>query len=781
MDLRRGEALKTFLMFFYFLLTIALIYILKPVQKSLFLAEFGAENLRYIYIGEGLFLILVVQAYIQFAKHVSKGFFYYGILGFFIMNLAVFWFLFRMHLPGLSAFFYIWHASFSITMTTIFWTLANDIFHPEEAKRLFGFIISGGSIGGILGGVITHRLVHWIPTEDLLLIAAGVLGLCFVLVRLLWKEIVAPAHDEKHASGEDRSKGEKQEQNRSVLKIFLGSGYLMMLAALVMFAKMGSTIIDNQFNAIVEAAVPGKENLTAFFGGFFASLNAVSFLMQLFMTSLCLKFLGVGLSIWILPAGLAILTFAATLHPVLAFGIVLRMFDGSANYSVQQASKEVLYLPVSSALRRRVKPLIDMLGFRAAKSLGGLFIVAAAPLLGLSDDRLGVLVLFLIPFWFLVAWRMKASYSKLLREKLVHRGKFERAVVSRKATDVLTLLHHEKDFQSLESFMHHRSSSVRKLAATALLTYAQSARDLESARRIVQRMTQEEAFEQSHQYKKAAELIEKDIEFLESIMNSETVEEILVRKGSSRVELSKHADRILLKLGDVLHDPEKGLEPKRYALQILELIPRQETADLLLHSLDGVEDYALRFVIAKALNRIHDKNPGIKINRFLVKREIAKEVRSHQDIQKLHQFYGDYPEKQPREYLGVAFQALIDESVERIFNYVELLYPYEMVQTIYENITGHHGDPVLRAHAMELLNNTLEPDLILLVRKVLENGSKASVKESEALAIIKKFVHSPDRWFSLTGRFLIEELHLLKKWPELEPFYREEDSERMTI
>ena len=88
-EIRPEERMKTLLMFIYFLSIIALIYILKPVRSSLFLDELGAQYLRFAYMGEGLFLIVMTTLYIQFAKRVSKKIFYWGTLIFFISNLEI--------------------------------------------------------------------------------------------------------------------------------------------------------------------------------------------------------------------------------------------------------------------------------------------------------------------------------------------------------------------------------------------------------------------------------------------------------------------------------------------------------------------------------------------------------------------------------------------------------------------------------------------------------------------------------------------------------------------
>jgi hypothetical protein len=43
-----------------------------------------------------------------------------------------------------------------------------------------------------------------------------------------------------------------------------------------------------------------------------------------------------------------------------------------------------------------------MLGYRGAKTLAGIYMALAAPLLGLSVERIGILVLILIPLWFVI-------------------------------------------------------------------------------------------------------------------------------------------------------------------------------------------------------------------------------------------------------------------------------------------------------------------------------------------------------------------------------------------
>ncbi len=787
-DIHPGERKKTFLMFCSFFLIIALIYILKPVRSSLFLTELGAQNLRFMYMGEGFFLILVVAVYVYLSKRIPKNIFSVLVPAFFISNLLIFWFLFRRNTPYLSAFFYVWVASFSITMTTQFWILANDIFNPAEAKRLFGLIISGGSLGGVMGGFFTQAAVRWLKTEDLLLGVAGLLFLCGILNFLIWKKV--PARDWMDAAPSDPSPGkspdprEKRRQaanssdftvtlmNPARPQIVRRSSYLIMLALIVIIAKIASTIIDNQFSRSVELAILGKDDRTAFLGGFMASLNGVSLLIQLFLTSLCLRYLGIGFSLQLLPLGLAAFSIFSFLSPALLIpSLLLKTFDGSVNYSIQQASKEVLFLPLSSSLRRRVKPIIDMLGFRGAKTLGGLYIAVAAPFLGLSDERLGILVLTLMPLWFFLAWQMRKNYSDLLRHHLLHRWPHTEVVKAQRATDVLSFLYDEKNWHQIQFLINHPSSYTRKIAATACLAYTRS-QNLASARRLVERMIREEAF-QVHQSLNSLEdeLTHDDYWFFIHRVFLNGRPEALNR-AAWKDYLQSGPQEILNQLEKILENRQEGLDAKRRAVRLLGFIVKQEALDLLLKLSSETQDHAFRFVIAKALDQMHEKDPKLAINPASIKTEIAREVKIYKNFQKLIFFYDRQTKSGNPKYLRVALKTVLDESLERLFHYLDLLYPLEMMHNIHAWIVEHPESDPVRQQAVELLSNTVEPDVLLILGSVLEPNS-SSTEEEEAVGILEGLAGFEDRWFSLIGIFVVSELQWNRNWPQLEKIKRE--------
>ncbi len=755
-DIRPGEGRKTTLMFFYFFLTITVLYVLKPVRSSLFLEELGSHNLRYVYLGEGVFLLFVTWAYVQLAKRIPRKQFFTGVLVVFISNLLIFWWLFRIHLPYLSAFFYIWVACFSITSVTQFWTLANDLFDPLEAKRLFGLIISGGSAGGVVGGLLTNRAVQWMPTEDLLILSAFLLAGCLSLVTFLWRELPGAGSESHHSASPI--------EPQSTRKLFLTMPYLWMLAGIVLFAKVGSTIVDNQFNAVVELHLVGKQARTAFFGGFSAGLNLISFLMQLCATSLSLRLLGIGISLALLPTGLSLAALATFLLPTLGTSALLKIFDGSMNYSIQQASKEVLYLPLSSGVRYRAKPVIDMLGYRISKSLGGLLIILFAPLFSIPNDRVGILIPVLFPFWIFLVWKMRSAYLLLLRHHLWE-GKPEATPPKPlRATDVLSLLYDEKSFGELRNFFTQKSAVARKMAATACLVYHRAGKDLEATRRLVNEMMRWEAFESSDDVSQQDPSEEK--KFLDELLLREAETEMVSGK-SNPASMPEPSQTLLNRLGSLLEDPKLGMTLKREATEFLEHRATQEAAEKILTLLSKTEEHALRFLLIQTLLRMRDRNPAIRWNRPLIKKEILREADLFENLRSLHQFYLKVAGKK-EEFLEVALNALADESLERFFRGLGLLYPGEGIRIIYERLVEHpHADPI-RSQAIELLHNLLGTEFYGLIEKLFDERTFESLSEEEAISILEGMIGSPDKWLSLVAHFLVTESGLAKRSPRLE-------------
>ena len=78
--------------------------------------------------------------------------------------------------------FYLFGQILGLLLISQFWTLANEVYDARQAKRLFGFIGAGASLGALAGATIVATIVHAVGTDSLLLISAATLIGCMTLV-----------------------------------------------------------------------------------------------------------------------------------------------------------------------------------------------------------------------------------------------------------------------------------------------------------------------------------------------------------------------------------------------------------------------------------------------------------------------------------------------------------------------------------------------------------------------------------------------------------------------
>lgn len=760
--IKKHEWFKAGSMFLYSFFIFATLYILKPVRSSLYLDAHGAENLWWGYSLEGILLFFVTWIYVQFSKKFKdKNQFFTFTTLFLISNILVFWVCFKMNLKvsWFVLLFYGWVATYSVTVATQFWTMANDIFNPDEAKRLFGFIISGGSLGGVFGGWITSVFSTRFGTENLLLLTAVCLGIAVYISRSVWIHvgISLPA-----AVTDEPSLALKKERMSWIIHLFMKSRYLLLITALVLVAKMTSTIVDNLFNGIVENSIHEKNELTAFFGSFFAWLNAVSFILQLFVTSKVLRHLGIGISLLLLPIGLFIGGVTSILLPVLSIAIATRLYDGGLSYSINLLSKEILYLPIPSDVRYRVKPLIDMLFFRQSKFLAGMAIFLALNVFHLKVEQLGYVIAAIIPFWIWIALQVRHDYIEAIKQLLANRKKVERFSKehSKRATDVLMNLFEEKAFQKLGGMLNQVSASVRKLSAAACLAFYGTGKDVSRVRKLVEEMVHYEAIgakisEKSHHQELA---LPSEYEWLDK-----TFFEFL--KGPADLGAFKSHDEIkklLPKLSECLESTNGDSLIKRRAIALLKLIASQEACDILLHNLNGTLDNAIRFEIIQALNRIRSKKYDLKIEEAMVEKEIYYEITNHKSILSVIDFYRSNQRAALRQedFLLATLNSIQEESFERIFRLLGLLYSTETIYIIYDRLLEEGSDETVRTHSFELLSNLIKPDLFRLLQPVIDLNRWKKERKEDSLHIIQRFLEGRDRWFSVCAIFLVAELKL---------------------
>ena len=209
MQLRDGEAATVLLMFLYSFLAMAGYNMIKPVTRGLFIEKLGAENLPWIQFGAGIVIGFIMQAYTRVIGLAPRRWMIPVTLTGIVASMSAFFVLFGQ-LPdnrAVAVAFYLFGLIVGILLISQFWTLANDVYDPRQAKRVFGFIGAGASLGGFAGASLTSSVVQQIGTNSVLLLSAITLAICTVTAA--W---VRPpgAHRGQERREQDRRRGERE-------------------------------------------------------------------------------------------------------------------------------------------------------------------------------------------------------------------------------------------------------------------------------------------------------------------------------------------------------------------------------------------------------------------------------------------------------------------------------------------------------------------------------------------------------------------------------------------
>lgn len=420
-----GEAGPAWLLFLSFFLCVTFQYAAKTVRQATFVDSLGATQLPYAYLALALLSYPVALLYSRLARRVSRRHLAAGTFALTAGSLLVFWWFFHTPGPELAMAFYVWIGIVVALTLSQLWSLASIAFDARQAKRLFGFLGAGALLGGVAGGLTARFAAQFGETRDSLLVACALL----VPVVVVIYRLSAPALDRSGASetadrgvSKDRREADGA-QDRGSFAAVTGSPHLRSVALLVALVIVVSQIIDLQFNWAVEASTTNLADRTAFFGTFFSLMGVAAFVFQLAFTTRIHRLLGVGFALRVLPASLSAgtvgLFLAATLLPaaLIPVALALKLTESGLRYSVDDSTRELLFLPVPAEQRGRVKTFLDLFVKRAAKGAAAVLLLPVT--VGwITPLEAGWISLVLIAFWLALTTKITRQYIHSFRRGL---------------------------------------------------------------------------------------------------------------------------------------------------------------------------------------------------------------------------------------------------------------------------------------------------------------------------------------------------------------------------
>ena len=380
-------------LFFRFFFVLAGYFILRPIRDEV-AAVSGVSKLPWLFAGtlivtlifNPLFSSLVVRfpprRFIAFSYH------------FFVANLLVFYFVMKFGTPSvwIGRAFFVWTSVFNLFVVSIFWSFMADVFRSDQAKRLFGFIGVGGTLGSITGSALTATLASRIGTVNLLLISGLLLEIAVGFV------VMFPAT----SGGDGKARRETAPIGGSAfagITHLFRSPYLLGICAFLILYTIGSTFLYFQQSDIVGRSFVTREARTAVLARIELAVQILTVTTQVFFTGRLIRWLGLAAALALLPA-LTLLGFASLgLLPTFATLAVFIVIRRGANFALTNPAMEVLFTVVPREEKYKAKSFIETFVYRGGDQIGA-WAYAGLAALGIGATGLAFAAIPLAALWF---------------------------------------------------------------------------------------------------------------------------------------------------------------------------------------------------------------------------------------------------------------------------------------------------------------------------------------------------------------------------------------------
>ena len=350
-------------------------YVVRPVREQAGLA-YGKEQLKDLYLGTLAGMLLAAPVFAWLVTRFPRRRFVPWTSHFFALNLVGF-FLVCRSLPEDAArpvwgVFYSWLSVFNLFVVSVQWSLMADVWSPEQAKRLFGPIAVGGSLGAVAGSWMTQELAPVVGPIPLLLLSVVFLEASVLAIRrlvrifgLAGERVTEPDAGSGPLRPEDAERGGVWSGIRAVAT----SPYLAAILLYFVLQSFVATFMYFEQAHVVDEAGLDRAGQTALFAQIDLWVNVITVAVQLFLTGRIVRHFGIGFALLLQPV-LAVVAFAwLGRAPGLTLLVVMQVLLRSAHYATARPAREMLFTVVGRDAKYKAKNLLDTFVYRGGDAL----------------------------------------------------------------------------------------------------------------------------------------------------------------------------------------------------------------------------------------------------------------------------------------------------------------------------------------------------------------------------------------------------------------------------
>jgi AAA family ATP:ADP antiporter len=364
---------NTFLTSFLFFLVLASWYVIRGIRNEMAVENYGQDFLLILLSFTALTMLIInpIYSWIASRKNFKKIITY--CYSFLILNLFIFIFYSRSlgedditQEIWLGRVFYVWCNIYSFFVVSIFWVLVINIFRDYKSRKLYGFIMAGGTIGGFIGSEMSVRLSESYTNFGLELFA-------FTSAFLLFFAIIVARYLVNINNTEVLIKKVGGSWSDAISNIIS----VKEVKSVALYSWLFTTLMTVQWISaipIIESYSELSPERIILFNRIEQAVLPLTLITQLFLTYLVISFFGTSIILIIYGLIFIVVFLLYGLAPSIAVVFfsqtILRVFE----YGFNKPSREIIYSQLKKKDRFKSTVFIDTFITRFGDLTGSLFV-----------------------------------------------------------------------------------------------------------------------------------------------------------------------------------------------------------------------------------------------------------------------------------------------------------------------------------------------------------------------------------------------------------------------
>ena len=198
------------------------------------------------------------------------------------------------------------------------------------------------------------------------------------------------------------------------MKAVFASRYLMGIAAFIALMTFVSTMLYFQQASLVAEAFANRGERTVFYAKVDLVVSTLTIIFQVYLTARIIKWLGVGVTLAIVPVMMALGFLTLGLYPTLTVLVVIQVIYRAGRYGLTKPAREILWTVLDREAKYKSKPFLDAAVYRGGDLLSG-WIYTGLAAIGLSIGAIALTAAPVAGIWALLAVRLGSKQEALAK------------------------------------------------------------------------------------------------------------------------------------------------------------------------------------------------------------------------------------------------------------------------------------------------------------------------------------------------------------------------------